>query len=396
MAEKVIFDPENLLIIVKDGYTELDAKEDIYSDWKEWFQQDDNSKWPQAFRTVGGDPTVPGSYIGAYYFLLNGWRIRPSEADHQLVVDGNIFVEGGGNPFVPTVGPYTVLVTLTVSSVSTNLVAEIPEIQYSSFNHGVSVDITSEYSGTTFPVGTGSAPVNNLADALVILDSRGFSTFYIHGDITIDNSLNFDDLIFVGESQTKSEFDVDPDASVVGCEFYDAHVKGTLDGNCKLKNCCVDNLLYINGIVEQCTLNEGTITLGGSAAACFVDCWSGPGSNTPIIDMGGSGQALSLRNYNGVVEIKNKTGNDVCSIDLNSGHIILDNTVTNGPVIIRGVGKITDNSNGATVNLEDLVNPSNVATGVWNDTLSQYTSAGTAGQIINQIKKLAALLPATV
>jgi len=35
-----------------------------------------------------------------------------------LTVDGNLFVDGGGNPFVPTSGSYNVLVNLNTSSKS--------------------------------------------------------------------------------------------------------------------------------------------------------------------------------------------------------------------------------------------------------------------------------------
>jgi hypothetical protein len=118
-------------------------------------------------------------------------------------------------------------------------------------------------------------------------------------------------------------------------------------------------------------LEEGTITLGGNAEAHFLDCWSGvAGTNTPIIDMGGSGQELSLRNYNGGIKVKNKSGSDSVSIDLNSGHIILDTDVTNGTIVIRGIGKLTDNSIGADVNIQDFVNPSTIADSVWSHAIA--------------------------
>lgn len=111
----IIFDGPNKLMVVASGIVELDAEVDIYSDWKEWLLEGDNSKYLQALRTVGGDPTVGAQSISPYYFLLNGWRIRPYEGDHMLAVEGNLFVDGGGNPFVSTVGAYNVLVNLSTS-----------------------------------------------------------------------------------------------------------------------------------------------------------------------------------------------------------------------------------------------------------------------------------------
>ncbi len=113
----VTFDVDNLLIIVNTGITELDVRVDLYSDWKEWvLASDNNAKIFQAFEPVGGNflATVGGAdkFLSGYFFLKNGWRIRPQEANHELVfTNGYVFVDGGGNPIVPTVGGFTVTVT---------------------------------------------------------------------------------------------------------------------------------------------------------------------------------------------------------------------------------------------------------------------------------------------
>jgi len=40
---------------------------------------------------------------------MNGWKIKPQEADHTLTVsDGILLVNGGGDPFNDTVGAYVV------------------------------------------------------------------------------------------------------------------------------------------------------------------------------------------------------------------------------------------------------------------------------------------------
>ena len=216
-------------------------------------------------------------------------------------------------------------------------------IEYSSFNGGVTVDVTSSNAGTVFPIGTPQRPVNNMADALMIAGTRGLTTFFIIGDINIDDALDFDGYVFVGESMTKSTLDIDATASSEKSEFYDAHTTGTLDGENKLENCSILTLNYLNGVIQQCLLGPGIITLAGSAVAHFLDCWSGvPGSSTPIIDMGGSGQALAMRNYNGGITLRNKSGIDAVSIDLNSGQIILEDTVTAGEIVCRGVGVLRD------------------------------------------------------
>lgn len=104
----VTFDGPNKLIIADAGTTYLNVAVDIYSAWKIWAAQDENIKYEQAMRVVGGDPTVGGNRISGYFFLMNGWRIRPQEANHYLVVDGILLVDGGGDPFVNTLGTYNV------------------------------------------------------------------------------------------------------------------------------------------------------------------------------------------------------------------------------------------------------------------------------------------------
>ncbi len=63
---------------------------------------------------VGGDKLGGGLAIPPYMFLLNGWRIRPMEANHTLILTGNMFVDGGGVPIVPTLGTYNVSAQFTV------------------------------------------------------------------------------------------------------------------------------------------------------------------------------------------------------------------------------------------------------------------------------------------
>jgi len=117
MAAKVTFDGDNRLIIVNFGETTLDAKVDLYSDWKEWVLTSNNSKYPIAFIAVGGDTISSGAYLGTTYFLENGWRIRPYEGSHQLTITGNVYTrEEGGQPVIPTVGNYQVLINMARSN----------------------------------------------------------------------------------------------------------------------------------------------------------------------------------------------------------------------------------------------------------------------------------------
>ncbi len=109
----ITFDGPSKRIILSTGTTSLDAR-DCYSRWKDWVLESDNSKYEQAFTVVGGDPIGGGNFVSSYYFLTNGWRIRPHEASHTLTINGSVVVDGGGNALVPTLGSYQVLVVQSV------------------------------------------------------------------------------------------------------------------------------------------------------------------------------------------------------------------------------------------------------------------------------------------
>ena len=108
----ITFDGPNKLAILSLGTTSLDVV-DLYSRWKDWALAGDNSKYLPAFAPVGGDPidSTAGTSIPLFAFLANGWRIRPQEASHTLTVTGGVLlVEGGGDPFVNTLGSFVVRV----------------------------------------------------------------------------------------------------------------------------------------------------------------------------------------------------------------------------------------------------------------------------------------------
>lgn len=99
LYHKVTFDGVNKLITINPGETLISVKNDLYSDWKEWLKTRDNSKFPIALRTIGGDVTdvAAGKYAGDIYFLMNGWRIV---IPHNISIDGVLYVEEGGSPYI--------------------------------------------------------------------------------------------------------------------------------------------------------------------------------------------------------------------------------------------------------------------------------------------------------
>lgn len=105
----MVFDGPNKLVILSATTLDLQV---LWSGWKDWLLAG-HAGYARAFDTVGGEPIdqAAGTMVPLYLFVLNGWKIRPMESDHTLyVTNGTLVVSGGGDPFVSTLGDYTVRV----------------------------------------------------------------------------------------------------------------------------------------------------------------------------------------------------------------------------------------------------------------------------------------------
>lgn len=117
----ITIDGPNKLFIADPGTVVLELLDDLYEPYKDWLLAG-NMQFLPAFaimpvatpglsdsRVVGGNTIEGTKSIPTYLFLTNGWRIRPQELDHTLGVRSAILVvEGGGDPFVDTIGAFTV------------------------------------------------------------------------------------------------------------------------------------------------------------------------------------------------------------------------------------------------------------------------------------------------
>ncbi len=96
MGLKVIFDPVNKFIteLAPSGAIDntLDVQVDVYSDGKEdWLVNDFFAGFQFPLFVIGGDPITGVKFVTPRYFLASGWRFKPYEGDHELVIEGDIF-----------------------------------------------------------------------------------------------------------------------------------------------------------------------------------------------------------------------------------------------------------------------------------------------------------------
>jgi len=317
--------------------------------------------------------TVGGLTLARVIEIINGYTVTFEDGQYAVNLVG-----ANSN-----VGDVINVNQVSVRSQNSAGLISSPAIEYSSYNGGVTIDVFSPFTGTVFPVGTPQKPVNNLVDAELIAEYRGFHTLYILGDISFGAGDVLDSFLVVGENASRTAITIEDASDANNIEIRNAFVTGYLDNGVIIRDCIVDGLHYINGVLYKCMINHGGISMGNNATGYLLDCYSGvPGSNTPHIDMGGSGQSLAVRNYSGGMELRNRTGTDAVSLDFNSGQLIVDSTVTAGTIYVRGVvAKVTDSSTGtAVIDVTGVLNNASVANEVWESLADDHQVLGTFGE----------------
>jgi hypothetical protein len=147
-------------------------------------------------------------------------------------------------------------------------------------------------------------------------------------------------------------------------------VTGTLTGEHDFDSCFLDDIADLEGHVENCGL-AGDLDLAGPGKISFVNCYTHNQDDPAVIDMGGSGVSVSMPGYAGLVTFENLSDvTQEIGIGLNAGAVTLDTTISAGTIIVSGVGNLTDNSIGGTVDSSSLVTgDEGVAQSVWAETV---------------------------
>lgn len=253
------------------------------------------------------------------------------------------------------------------------------------YERGVHIDVANGTTGTLYPRGTHRLPVNNLADAQLIASVRGFRILYIMGTLTLGASDDVGGYILVGMSPIDSEVIVTSGCSTEMTEFRKMVLSGGLDGEVMIReDCHIRDLTGLEGHLHGCIL-KGNIVLAGSEDIDMIDCASGvPGGGTPVIDMGGDGPGLGLRAYAGGIKLINKSGSASVSVDFVSGQLKLANTVTDGTIVVRGAGWISEPYQTGTTIIRDngLINPGLV----WDELTADHEDIGSTGEALGTLK----------
>jgi hypothetical protein len=106
LSSNVTFLGNQRIISIHESMAEINTRIDLYSEWKKWAIQGNNTKYLPAFRYAGGDVVFDNTLSTETYVLLNGWKISIS---HNCVVDGIIKTDDASSPFIPHTGSMVVV-----------------------------------------------------------------------------------------------------------------------------------------------------------------------------------------------------------------------------------------------------------------------------------------------
>lgn len=270
--------------------------------------------------------------------IINGYTVTIEDTGTPYVVN----VLGSNNNILDV----TNLNIVQIRSNNSAGLINVREIQQDIFGDVITLDQVNGTPGTLYPAGTPLQPVNNIADATTIANSRGLDTIKIRGNFTFGASDSVDNFIIIGDSPTRHFVSLTGSASITNCIFRQLTLSGILDGGNQASFCIIAGLNYIDGSLLDCLLVTGDIVLNGTQAN-FLRCASAIPDDNAVIDLGGTGTDLVIADYQGGITLKNYTsGNNNIVIDMSSGEVELDSTITAGNYKVRGIGSLVDNSTG--------------------------------------------------
>lgn len=340
-----IFVPVSDMIQLGPGYYQLDMTAFRNEVRRLEWEFSEGLAWPQILEHQQA-VTLAGIPFAGQDRIINGYTVRLDPTADR------VDLQGTNNNIVDVIVYNGVTVVPSNSAGLTNS----NTLLQAAYANQICVDPLNGQSGTSTPIGTRGTPVNNLADALTIAQNNSIANIQFLAPTTI-SGVNFAAGYNFRADSTLIQITIDPSADVTNCTFENMSITGTLDGSNTFRRCNIEDINYVNGTLFQCAL-MGTITLGGNAQADILDCWSqvagGGAGQFVAVDMGGSGNSLAVRNYAGGLNLLNYSGSGNVSIDMNSGRVIAEASVTApaDSIVVRGVADTEDSSlNGAILDL---------------------------------------------
>jgi hypothetical protein len=237
-------------------------------------------------------------------------------------------------------------------------------------------------SGSVYPIGTSGVPVDNLTDAIILSQHYEFDTLHIHDEYTTLATDDISNLTIKGGNNTADILNVTAGTLTELTAFNNLTVTGATSGTCRINKCHFHDITNFDGEIHESVMdgNLSLIPLNGTHTVTLYDCYSGTVGAPPVLDMGGDGPRLGVRGFYGVMIFTNKSGDAPMFVDSDSARFEFTDTITSGPITMKGVGTINPDNSADTVIINDnMINQDNVTRAVWDADVNLFTRSTTTG-----------------
>jgi hypothetical protein len=268
--------------------------------------------------------------------------------------------------------------------------------QLAAFNGKVYIDVVGGAAGVKFPQGTNQNPVNNLADAKIIMSTRMIGNIVVQGTLVIGATDVIDGFELIGAHALTSVVVITAGASTASTGFKNMILAGTLGGAVFCDSVAMQALVDIGSnsfpsVFERCIFRPGTFTFKTGLTTPqnihFIECVSGePGAAQIIVDVNGTNSPFAFRKYDGGVTLRNISAGNQITVDGDPVRLTLDASCTSGTLVTGGTVSIVDNSGvGFTVVDASVVSQAVIADAVWDEPIADHSTV--VGSIAEFISK---------
>jgi len=270
---------------------------------------------------------VGGIILARVVEIINGYTV--TFEDGAYVVN----MVGANSNVLDRVNPNNV----SVRSANSAGLMQSREIEQAAFEGMVHIDVAAGAAGTLYPLGTDQNPVNNLADAKLIAETRGINTIHVHGTLVIGGDV--------------SGYNITGDGAIVGLietYFSDVYIQGQLGGVANFRDCFVGPLTQVRGVFHDSgILGPITpVTPDGVDLVAFDHCYS---TLPLVVDLADTDASVSFTEWQGQIEFINGTGAGVVYVGAIIGTITIASSCTSGLYSMSGNQIVINNSTGTAV-----------------------------------------------
>jgi hypothetical protein len=282
--------------------------------------------------------TVGGVTLARVVEIINGYTVTFEDGQYAVNLVG-----ANSN-----VGDVTNVNQVSIRSANSAGLTFSDQINEQSFQGAVWIDALNGNSGTSFPRGTPTDPVDNWPDANTIANSLGFLQFQLRNTLVLPVAQDVDGYAIHGVNPLSSIV-VFQGGSGVNTSLDNVSFAGALgDGYKVARSCIIGDITNVEGAFVECVLN-GNVTLDDTpsmaADISFMNCVSGfPGNVTFTLDCNNTTADIQFRNWSGGMMVQNFTAGNAMSIDVAQGKITIESSCTAGTILIRGTAEVVDNS----------------------------------------------------